>query len=154
MISRTGFGAEWQEIKRLERMPRDKAIDFLLSRRDTSLPAIPGFSPWRKMNALNKNMRGRRTVMRLAKGEGVKLQNWWLEHMLETQSPFLERMTLFWHNYFPSSIKKTKLPTLLINQNRLLRKHALGNFSLMLHSVAKDPAMLVYLDGYKNTKEA
>nr|CAA6830370.1 MAG: PROBABLE SIGNAL PEPTIDE PROTEIN [uncultured Thiotrichaceae bacterium] len=154
LISRTGFGAEWEEIKRLERMPRDKAIDFLMSRRDTSLPAIPGFSHWRKMSALNKDMGRRRMVMRIAKGEGVKLQNWWLQHMLETQSPFLERMTLFWHNYFPSSIRKTKLPSLLVNQNRLLRKHALGNFSLLLHSIAKDPAMLVYLDGYKNTKDA
>lgn len=154
LISRTGFGAEWNEIKRLERMPRDKAIDFLMNRRDTTLPAVPDFSHWRKMSALNKDMRRRRMVMRIAKVEGPKLQDWWLKHMLETQSPFLERMTLFWHNYFPSSIKKTKIPSLLINQNRLLRKHALGNFSLMLHSVAKDPAMLVYLDGYKNTKDA
>ncbi len=154
LIARTGFGAEWHEVKRLEGMPRDKAVDFLMKRRDLSLPAIPNFSPWRKMSALNQNMRSRRMVMRIARHEGVKLQNWWLQHMLNTQSPFLERMTLFWHNYFPSSIQKTKLPALLINQNRLLRKHALGNFGLLLHSIAKDPAMLVYLDGYKNTKDS
>jgi uncharacterized protein (DUF1800 family) len=35
----------------------------------------------------------------------------------------------------------------------LLRKHALGNFGQMLHAIAKDPAMLVYLDGYVSTKE-
>lgn len=154
LIARTGFGAEWQEVKRLEVMPRDKAVDFLMSRRDFSLPAAPHFSPWRKMAALNNNVQRRRVVMRIAKAEGLALQNWWLRHMQETQSPFLERMTLFWHNYFPSSITKTKLSSLLLNQNRLLRKHALGNFSLMLHSIAKDPAMLVYLDGYQNTKDA
>jgi uncharacterized protein (DUF1800 family) len=154
LLSRTGFGAEWEEVKRLEMMPRDKAVEFLINRRDYSLPAIPHFSSWKKMRALHNNMSRRRMVMRIAKAEGAGLQNWWLQHMLNTQSPFLERMTLFWHNYFPSSIQKTKTPSLLVNQNRLLRKHALGNFSLLLHAIAKDPAMLVYLDGYKNTKDA
>ena len=42
------------------------------------------------------------------------------------------------------------MAALLVNQNRLLRKHALGNYGLMLREIAKDPAMLVYLDGYKN----
>ncbi|MEZ5536688.1 MAG: DUF1800 domain-containing protein [Thiolinea sp.] len=154
LLSRTGFGAEWEEVKRLEVMPRDKAVEFLINRRDYSVPAIPRFSSWQKMVALHNNMSRRRMVMRIAKAEGAGLKNWWLQHMLDTQSPFLERMTLFWHNYFPSSIEKTKAPSLLVNQNRLLRKHALGNFSLLLHDIAKDPAMLVYLDGYENTKDA
>lgn len=154
LLARTGFGAEWEEIKRLERLPKQKAVDFLINQRDLSLPAIPRFSSWQKISALNNNAQRRKMVMRIAKIEGSGLQNWWLKHMLDTQSPFLERMTLFWHNYFPSSIKKTKLPLLLVNQNRLLRKHALGNFGLMLHSIAKDPAMLVYLDGDQNTKDA
>ncbi|PIE00433.1 MAG: hypothetical protein CSA79_03635 [Thiothrix nivea] len=154
LLSRTGFGAEWEEVKRYEMMPRAKAVEFLVSRRDNALPAIPRFSSWRKMRVLHNNMRRRRMVMRIAKAEGAGLQNWWLQHMLHTKSPFLERMTLFWHNYFPSSIQKTKTPSLLVNQNRLLRKHALGNFSLLLHDIAKDPAMLVYLDGYENTKDA
>jgi uncharacterized protein (DUF1800 family) len=141
-------------VKRYEMMPKEKAVGFLIGRRDHSLPAIPRFSSWRKMRALHNNMQRRRMVMRIAKAEGAGLQNWWLKHMLNTSSPFLERMTLFWHNYFPSSIQKTKTPALLVNQNRLLRKHALGNFSLLLHDIAKDPAMLVYLDGYENTKDA
>lgn len=88
LLSRTGFGAEWEEVKRLEMMPRDKAVEFLINRRDYSLPAIPHFSSWKKMRALHNNMSRRRMVMRIAKAEGAGLQNWWLQHMLNTQSPF------------------------------------------------------------------
>lgn len=152
LITRTGFGAEWETVQRLKLMTLDQAVDYLLSRRDTSLPNVPRFSQWRKMNMMRQNRKRMKSVMRISKTEGIQLQEWWLRHMLKTQSPFLERMTLFWHNQFPSSIKKTKQASMLVNQNRLLRKHAFGNYGLMLREMAKDPAMLLYLDGYKNVK--
>ena len=55
-------------------------------------------------------------------------------------------MTLFWHNHFVSSMQKVKSARLMLDQNRLLRQHALGNFGELLHAVGKDPAMVVYLD--------
>ena len=39
-------------------------------------------------------------------------------------------------------------------QHQLLRDNALGSFSTLLHGIAKDPAMLVYLDGDSNRKQA
>src|ERR1700760_3109108 len=38
-------------------------------------------------------------------------------------------------------------------QNMLLRRDALGHFGELLHDVAKDPAMLQYLDGASNRKD-
>jgi hypothetical protein len=35
---------------------------------------------------------------------------------------------------------------------RTLRAHALGDFGVLLHAIAQDPAMLVYLDGVRNRK--
>jgi len=66
--------------------------------------------------------------------------------MLATRGPLGEKMTLFWHNHFVSSLQKVRSPQLLYRQNALLRSHALGNFGGLLHAVARDPAMLVYLD--------
>lgn len=40
----------------------------------------------------------------------------------------------------------------MARQNLLLRREALGNFGTLLHEVAKDPAMLQYLDGASNRK--
>jgi uncharacterized protein (DUF1800 family) len=61
-------------------------------------------------------------------------------------------MTLFWHNHFTSSVKKVKWPALLYRQNVLLRRHALGSFRDLLFQVAKDPAMMLYLDTQTNHK--
>jgi uncharacterized protein (DUF1800 family) len=63
-------------------------------------------------------------------------------------------MTLFWHNHFATSQQKVVRSQAMWNQHLLLREHALGNFGQLLHAVAKDPAMLVYLDGANSRKEA
>ena len=72
--------------------------------------------------------------------------------MLTTDSPLSERMTLFWHNHFTSSLRKVRSPQLMLRQNLLLRRHAPGSFADLLHAVIRDPAMLVYLDGRSNRK--
>ena len=153
LVARTGIGCEWKTIQRYQNLTRAQAIDHLLKNKDMSLPRAPNMSPWSRTVSLQKNMRRKKMIMRISNVEGKKLQDWWIKHLLKTRSPFLERMTLFWHNHFPSSIAKTKQCNMLHQQNLLLRKHALGNFGQMLHAIAKDPAMLVYLDGYVSTKE-
>ena len=61
-------------------------------------------------------------------------------------------MTLFWHNHFVSSQQKVKLAELMYRQNATLRANALGNFGEMLHAIARDPAMVIYLDNAQNRK--
>ncbi|WP_258402010.1 DUF1800 domain-containing protein, partial [Burkholderia multivorans] len=67
-----------------------------------------------------------------------------------TPSPLTERMTLFWHGHFTSGQDKVPYPQTMAAQNALFRREALGNFGTLLHAVAKDPAMLQYLDGASN----
>jgi uncharacterized protein (DUF1800 family) len=61
-------------------------------------------------------------------------------------------MTLFWHNHFVSSQQKVKVALLMYRQNVTLRENALGNFGTLLHAVARDPAMVIYLDNAQNRK--
>lgn len=75
-----------------------------------------------------------------------------MREMLETPSPLTERMTLFWHNHFTSGQDKVRFAQRIAQQNMLLRRHAFGDFGELLHAVAKDPAMLQYLDGASNRK--
>lgn len=80
------------------------------------------------------------------------LRAWWVREMLSTPSPLPERMTLFSHNHFTSGQDKVQCPQQMAQQNMLLRHDALGNFGELLHAVAKDPAMLQYLDGARDRK--
>jgi len=94
----------------------------------------------------------RRELRKIRKERSESLKSWWYQELFTSSSPLAERMTLFWHNHFTSSLRKVKNPTLLFHQNVLLRKHALGNFRDLLHAVAKNPAMVIFLDGQTNRK--
>lgn len=77
--------------------------------------------------------------------DGGDLEQWWLRHMISTSTPFAERLTLFWHGHFTSSLDKVD-PLFMYWQNLTWRRLALGKFGQMLRSVTVDPAMLTYLD--------
>lgn len=83
---------------------------------------------------------------------GEKLRGWWLYCMLHTGFPLREKMTLFWHNHFATSIVKVQSPIMMFRQNLLLREHALGKFGPFLQAMSKDAAMLVWLDSNSNLK--
>jgi uncharacterized protein (DUF1800 family) len=74
------------------------------------------------------------------------LQQWWVDHMLTTPTPFAERMTLFWHGHFTSDYRKTGDYTFMYWQNLTWRRMALTDLRSMLIQVTTDPAMLRYLD--------
>jgi hypothetical protein len=82
---------------------------------------------------------------------GQKLRGWWLYCMLHG-NPLLEKLTLFWHNHFATSIFKVKSVQLMFRQNLLLRRRALGKFEPFLQAMSKDGAMLVWLDSNSNVK--
>jgi uncharacterized protein (DUF1800 family) len=76
----------------------------------------------------------------------AQLQQWWVNHMLGTPTPFAERMTLFWHGHFTSDYRKAADHTFMYWQNLTWRRMAFTNLRSMLMQVTTDPAMLRYLD--------
>lgn len=82
----------------------------------------------------------------------AKLIGWWLYRMLHTPHPLLERLTLFWHGHFATSLDKVAQPELMFEQNVTLRRHALGKFGPLVQAISRDPAMLVWLDSNRNIK--
>jgi uncharacterized protein (DUF1800 family) len=76
----------------------------------------------------------------------------WLFRMVRTSRPLEERLALFWHGHFATSVKKVGNAALMRRQIDLFRRHAAGNFRSLLLDVARDPAMLIWLDGAANRK--
>jgi uncharacterized protein (DUF1800 family) len=90
--------------------------------------------------------------------------------MVHTNRPLQEKMTLFWHNHFATgytkiaglssaidatrymAAKASEDPGRVRGQIEMLRENALGNFRDILLNIAKDTAMLYWLDGRTNTK--
>jgi uncharacterized protein (DUF1800 family) len=75
---------------------------------------------------------------------------WWVGRMQSPDRLVEERLTWFWHDHFATSVAKVRQPYLMYQQHLTLRRHATGNFAELLQAVAKDPAMLLYLDGIAN----
>jgi uncharacterized protein (DUF1800 family) len=70
-------------------------------------------------------------------------------HAVNTDRPFLERLTQFWSNHFAVSIDKVVVLGLAGAMEReAIRPHVTGNFTELLLAVEKHPAMLLYLDNY------
>jgi uncharacterized protein (DUF1800 family) len=155
LLNRTSFAASVEDIESFSRLSREQAVDQLLSwtggKVGTPAPAWVGeFDSLRRVRAMNEEER--KAFQRQLFERGTELRGWWMTEMLTTPSPLTEKMVLFWHNHFVSSLQKVRSPSLMYRQNQLLRKHAFGHFGDLLHEVSKDPAMVVYLDSASNRK--
>lgn len=116
-----------------------------------SLSSTPLIADWEDMQVYYKSGRAKKVELnKLARQEGIVLGTWWLAQIHQTTFPLWERMTLFWHNHFTSSLNKVLWPQWMFRQHQLVRQHALGNFAELLKGITQDPAMLAYLDGSKN----
>lgn len=78
----------------------------------------------------------------------------WFEQMVAGPRRIEERLVWFWHDHFATDIRKVRVPYLMYQQHLTLRRHATGSFAELLHAIAVDPAMLVYLDGVDNAADA
>ena len=157
LLARTGFGVTLAEIAALAPLERAAAVDHVLAgvRKAALTPVPPGVDRWvdpRRYRDAGADER-KELVRRLIE-DGLALKGWWVSEMLATDSPLTERMTLFWHNHFTSGLQKVRSPRLMLRQNELYRRHALGSFAELLHAASRDPAMLIYLDTARNRQGA
>ncbi len=157
LLVRTGFDASPDAVTKLAPLTWERAVQQVLNTaHEQPLTAAPTWindlppDP-RQIKELDDE--ARKQIQKQTRERAVELKTWWYREMLNTDSPLTEHMTLFWHNHFTSSMRKVKWPAYLYRQNLLLRRYALGNYRDLLHTVAHDPAMLVYLDGQQNRRE-
>ena len=139
LLWRAGFGPRRDEAAGLARLGLSRAVDSLVYPRKEKLV---GPKP--------RDDDGRRLAPKDAWGhDGL----WWLDRMVRTRRPLMERMTLVWHDWFATSAGEVDSQTLMLRQNGLFRKHALGSFGKLLREVTRDPAMLIFLSGIYSTRE-
>jgi uncharacterized protein (DUF1800 family) len=94
------------------------------------------------------------TLAQLAADSGDigDLKAWWAHRIVRTANPLVEKLTLFWHNHFATSNTKVDSVPRMTAQNSTLRTHALGSFRELLGAMARDVAMLVWLDCNANRR--
>lgn len=83
-----------------------------------------------------------------------ELSDWWIRRMVAVRQPIHEKLTFVWHNHFATSADKVFAAELMAAQNQKLRNGKLGDFRDLAYAMLTDFAMLLWLDGLGNTKEA
>ena len=81
-------------------------------------------------------------------------QRWWLNRMATGLFPLREKMTLFWHSHFATAWAQPPNVGHLMVQNETIRRNALGDLRQLLYELTIDPAMLYWLSGYVNRRNA
>jgi hypothetical protein len=76
---------------------------------------------------------------------------WFLDRMVRTDQPLIERMTLIWHDWFATSGDAVD-QRLMIGQNETFRRNALGSFHTMVREITADPAMILWLNQSENSR--
>src|SRR5437016_3281774 len=128
LLRRTAFGYSPAQLEAALSDGFDKTVDRLIESKPTEPPPLQAAT----------TPGGRFPI--------AQLQQWWINHMLATQTPFAERMTLFWHGHFTSDYRKAADNTFMYWQNLTWRRMAMTDLPALLVAVTTDPAMLRYLD--------
>jgi len=157
LLVRTSFAASEAEVDRFASLTREEAVDGLLAwvhpATETAPPEWVNVYDHPTRDAL-ATREGRESYRKQQQQRTAELRAWWVSEMMSTSSPVTEKMTLFWHNHFTSSQQKVGDAHFVYAQNALFRRYAFGNFRTLLHAVARDPAMLIYLDSAGSRSEA
>jgi hypothetical protein len=79
---------------------------------------------------------------------------WWLDRMVRTSQPLVERMALVLHDWFATSTASVSTAQQMIDQSNLFRSACFGSFLDLFMAVTVNPAMLQWLNGNENRKQA
>ncbi|HLJ97557.1 MAG TPA: DUF1800 family protein, partial [Gemmataceae bacterium] len=140
---RVGFAAVWPEIERDFKDGPVASIDRLLDGRSRE-GSVPSDYAGRTE---------RLEELALASRRPAELRAAWIYRMLYGPDSLGERMTLLWHNHFATSNEKVNDVRAMVHQNDLFRQFGRAPFAELLTRLARDPALLVYLDAPANRKE-
>ena len=169
LLKRTMFGAKKQDIDHFLTLTPGEAVDEILN--TTSIPSPPvrdyglleddgvfyddlgvaiGETWVNDPNtASDPVVRGQINSRRIQ-----SLRKWWSGLILNQNRSIQEKMVLFWHHHF--SIQESEVGDVryLWRHHDLLRTNAMGSFKTLVREVTIDPAMLIHLNGYLNSRQA
>ena len=142
LFRRAAFGASWPELEAALRDGPEAAVDRLLE----------GGAGQEDFDRVMDALAPETSQFQAQEANDGSLQAWWLHRMIQTTHPLREKLVLFWHDHFATSVLKVRQPALMTQQNILIRKHALGKFGPFLLEMSRDPAMLIWLDSNSNAR--
>ncbi len=141
LIRRAGFGATREELEQFVAKGYDSTVEELLH---------PEEAP-----ETDQQILGRYHPGSMCPGAGGPMGKAnWMYQMLNTGRLLQEKMVLFWHQVFATGNSKVDCQAAMLDQIAMFRRHGMGNFRDLLIELAKNPAMIFWLDNNENHRDA
>jgi len=136
LMRRAGFGASREELEARAAKGYEATVEELLN---------PEAEPVDRYEFLRYHPGFWKPITSPGMGSAA-----WFHTMLNTQRPLEEKVVLFWHQVFATGQSKIDHWHELIAQADMLREMGLGNYRDLLVTLAKNPAMIYWLDNCDN----
>ncbi|MHC4222960.1 MAG: DUF1800 domain-containing protein [Planctomycetota bacterium] len=134
---RAGFGAAPRGIERtLRRNPR-AAVDAIVD-------GPPSDRAADELESIYESV--------LGTDDPDAARSWLIARMVRCGYQLREKMALFWHGHFATSIVKVRKLDWMMRQYRIFLSLGLTRFPALLEVVTRDPAMIRWLDNETNRK--
>ncbi len=145
---RAGFGLSPEEWKEKKGWTVDKAVKQLFrAAKDVKKISAESFIPENPRGLTDEEKKAIRERNRKAL---LQQTIGWVDRMANpAESALLEKMSLFWHGHFACRSRSGDIATKQLNA---IRENALGYFRDLVLAIAKDPAMIRYLNNQQNRK--
>jgi uncharacterized protein (DUF1800 family) len=159
LLRRATFGPTATEVDAAEQVGFDATVSRLLHPTDADAGAAatpePRFDadPYAALPP-GATREQRQQAQQAARTQIQTLLGWWLGRMVAAEHQLTEKMVFFWHGHWATSVQKVKSGLLMQRQLATLRTHGGGDFRAFTKAMLRDPALILWLDGQRNTRRA
>lgn len=159
LLKRTLFGFTKSELVKFSELSMDGAVSVLMTPEphpempinnysgiedNPEDPDVPTGQPW-PLAPHNGELEGPRIV---------SYKGWILDQMLSQDTSIHQKLNLFWHNLLVTQSWDIFIGKASYQYFHTLHENAFGNYKKLILEITKNPAMLFFLNGAYNHKDA
>ena len=137
LMRRAGFGATREELEERLAVGYEETVEDLLHPERQEPVDIYEFLRYHHMQWKPGTLGGIGQVS-------------WVWRMINTRAPLQEKMCLFWHQIFATGVSKVDHYDEITDMIDMFREKGMGKYRDLLIAVAKNPAMIYWLDNNEN----
>jgi uncharacterized protein (DUF1800 family) len=113
---------------------------------------MPDLGPEPQVSA-KSDKTARRQARQARQKQVAAALDWWLGRMAADRTG-AEKLVFFWHGHWATSAQKVRSAHLMLGQQQTFRRYGPGDTGALVRAMLRDPALIIWLDGQKNTRKA
>lgn len=151
VLRRLTFGPTAAEVDAAARDGLEPTVARLLAPAGVAdLPSL-GADPVAAL-ARDASREERQKARQAAQAQVAEAVAWWVGRMAAGGAG--EKLTFFWHGHWATSVQKVRSAGLMLGQQQTFRRYGWGATGPLVRAMLRDPALIVWLDGQRNTRRA